>query len=117
MSSRVRATFLLLVMIWQALVTITPYGLSQVSEQFAHAIEHAQAVEHHHHEDKSLHLEVDSDESFHQHPNEGIQPAGLMQLVLAHLPGLPPSAPLVTDTTLLYHIFLDGPLRPPTLTA
>ena len=117
MSQRTRVFFLLTAMVWQALLVITPYGLSQTSRQLAHAIEHMQAVEHHHHDDQTLHLEANSDESFHQHPGEGMQPTGLIPFVVAQLPGLPPSAPAAGDLTLPYRIFLEGPLRPPTFTA
>jgi hypothetical protein len=115
MSPSTRATYLLLAILWQALMWLTPYGLARKSQETAHMVVHAQTMDHHHHADQSLHLEETTDESTHQHTDAGMQPAGLLPFLSAQLPHWPSLAPDKTVRKGAPSVFLEGPLRPPQL--
>lgn len=57
MSRTARALFLLIVMAWQTLSFLTPFQIRQQAQSLGHAVEHLQALDHHHHEDQSLHAD------------------------------------------------------------
>lgn len=74
-------------MVWQALAWLTPVHIGEQAQAVAHMLVHAQALDHHHHDDHTLHLEDDGSEPPHQHANQAAQ-----------LPGLPPAmAPGAVD--------------------
>ncbi len=103
----------LIALLFQAAVGITAFGVEQKSQAFAHAITHAQAAGHHHHDDGSLHLEPAADESVHQHADEGMQFSALLQASATVLADLRPSAVGWTAAAAVVTVFLEGPLRPP----
>lgn len=112
-SSKRRALYLLIAVVWQALAWLSPVHLDHQKEVIAHMVVHAQEVDHHHHADQTLHIEEDGSEPPHQHAHQAVQ-----------LPGLPPVMALVASdpvpSVLVPHaiaghasVFLDSPLRPP----
>ena len=107
----------LIAMLFQTAVGFTSFGVAQKSQAFAHAITHAQATSHHHHDDGSLHLESASDESAHQHADEGMQFSALLLALAAALPEFRPAAVGWTAATAVTTVFLEGPLRPPRSTS
>lgn len=94
----------------------TSCGVAQKVQGFAHAIAHAQAANHHHHDDGSLHLEPAAQEPVHQHADEGMQLAALLPDAAAALPDVSPTAVGWAAASALTTIFLEGPLRPPRAT-
>ena len=106
-------TAVLIALLFQTWVGFTSCGVAQKSQAFTHAITHAQATGHHHHEDGSLHLEPASDEAAHQHADEGMQFSALLPASAAALPDLRPTAVGWTAAAALTTVFLEGPLRPP----
>ena len=108
-----RAFLLLIAMLWQSLAWVTPYGVSERSNEFAHLTVHVQELEHHHHADASLHMaeEVDSDK--HLHLDSGAQSFGLLRSterpIFALAPGSLPRSIHLEPLS----VVLDGLLRPP----
>jgi len=101
------------VLIWQALAWVSPYQVALQSDAIAHAVVHVQEQDHHHHADRSLHLQDDAQEPPHQHADEGAQPPALMPVgASAAMPA--PSAVRVAVTQREHRsVDSDGPLRPP----
>jgi hypothetical protein len=116
MSKRVWATAVLVAMLLQAWAGLTSGGVAQKAQEFAHAVTHAQAANHHHHDDGSLHLEPASQEPAHQHADEGMQLSALLPAAAPALPDLRPTAVGWTAAAALASVFLEGPLRPPRAT-
>lgn len=58
MSRSRRAPFLILIILWQALVWLTPWGQEQRVADLANTVAHAHATAHHHHDDDSLRIEL-----------------------------------------------------------
>jgi hypothetical protein len=112
-----RATLLLLVMLWQAVAWLTPFGVAQKAEEIAHVLVHTQEVDHHHHDDRSLHLEDADGEPPHEHAGNGAQPAALPPAIVASLPEFPEPPRYPAATADRPSAFLEGPLRPPRLRA
>lgn len=108
-----RALLLLLAMVWQSLAWVTPYGISERSDDFAHLTVHIQELDHHHHADASLHMGEEVDSVNHLHPDSGAQPLGLFSLgerpVLAFMPASLPCSLILEPPS----VVLDGLLRPP----
>ena len=116
MLQRVWAIVALIAMLLQTGLGLMPSGVAQKAQEFAHVVAHAQATSHHHHVDRSLHLEQTSSESAHQHADEGLQFAALLPDAAAALPDLRPMAVAWTANAALTTVFLEGPLRPPRAT-
>ena len=118
MSIPARARCLMLVMLWQAMAWLTPVPLQLQADAIAHLVVHTQDVDHHHHhDDDSLHLSSDSDSNApHFHVDDGFHPIGLNALFddsgFAAMQSTPPPAVISEPPT----VFLDGLLRPPSLT-
>jgi hypothetical protein len=116
---RILKVYLLIaVLLMQTVVWLSPFSIGVQTEQLAHMTVHVQDVDHHHHEDESLHLSSDGDSTApHFHVDDGFQPIGLTALFgdagFAVLPsGQPHTNPSEPPT-----VFLDGLLRPPSATA
>jgi hypothetical protein len=113
MLQRAWTAAVLIALLSQTWVGFTFCGVAQKAQAFAHAITHAQATGHHHHEDGSLHLEPAAQESAHQHADEGAQLSALLPASTAALLDLRPTAVGWTADAALSTVFLEGPLRPP----
>jgi hypothetical protein len=114
-----RIYMLLAVLLMQTMVWLSPPAIDAQAEQFAHMTVHVQDIDHHH-EDDSLHLSADSDSDNnapHFHADDGVHPIGLTALFdgssFAAMPSAPPPA-FISEPPV---VFLDGLLRPPSLTA
>lgn len=100
-------------MAWQALACLMPLPLDRQTDSLAHLLVHAEALDHHHHQDQSLHVDDDGSEPPHQHAQPALQLPGLLpsmtlaageRLPAVLVPGAPAGHPPV---------FLEGLLRPP----
>jgi hypothetical protein len=100
-------------MLWQTLALLTPFAVNAQAEQLTHMTVHQQEVDHHHHDDASLHLSSDGDASFHAHVDHGFQSAGLYtpSVAVAFVPHS--SAVPAARFNEPQAVFLDGLLRPP----
>ena len=113
-----RANFLMIAILWQALVWLTPWGQEQRVTDLTNTVTHAQALAHHHHDDHSLHMDDHvAEASQHQHSNEAIQHMGLMPSINGFSPDRPRSTQFPNIAAAIAAVFLQGPLRPPQLTA
>jgi hypothetical protein len=113
MPQQARAVFLMLLLLWQSLTGLAAVRVDEQRDVLAHALVHAQAMDHHHHMDASLHLDdaVATDE--HQHVHDGLQLHAVPPVTLLHLAVAPPSAPAALALARRPPVFLEGPLRPP----
>lgn len=124
MSRSARATLLMLALLWQSLVWLTPGGHAQLSTDLSNAWVHAQAGSHHaghgHHDhavsdrqsDPSLHLDVHNADGAHHH-HETAQPLGLAPKGESLGFDRPPSTQGADQAPPIVSVFLQGPLRPP----
>jgi hypothetical protein len=113
MPPRVRAVFLLLLLLCQSLTGLASVRMDEQRDVLAHALVHGQAMDHHHHVDASLHLDDSEAANEHQHVHDSLQ---VHAMPLAPWPYLTVVEPYATKG--LSHaqrppIFLEGPLRPP----
>jgi hypothetical protein len=107
------ATVVLIAMVLQSWSGLTPMGVAQNSQAFAHTIVHTQSRNHHHHEDGSLHIEQASDEAGHLHADDGLQHSALVPAETLAAPFPQPRVDGVFADVALTSIYLEGPLRPP----
>lgn len=117
MRRTLRIYMLLTVLLMQTVVWLSPMAINAQAEQLAHMTVHVQDIDHHHHDDDSLHLSPDSDSNApHFHVDDGVHPIGLTALFddsgFAAMPSAPPPAFISEPPA----VFLDGLLRPPSLT-
>ncbi len=118
MSRSARANFLILAMLWQALAWLTPWGQEQKLTDLSNTMAHAQAVAHHHHDDRSLHMDdLVTDAAQHQHASEALQPIGLLPAVNYFALNRSRSTRFSSSAAPVAAVFLQGPLRPPQTTA
>jgi hypothetical protein len=111
------ATFLILAILWQALVWLTPWGQEQRVIDLTNTVTHVKALAHHHH-DHFLHMDDHVAEAAqHQHANEAVQHMGLMTAVNDFFLDRPHSTRFPNTAAIIDAVFLQGPLRPPQLTA
>jgi hypothetical protein len=110
-------TAVLIALLLQTGIGLTPRGVAQKSQELGHTIVHAQGAQHHHHDDGSLHLEQALDESAHQHADEGMQLSALLSVSSSAVPVVVPCAVEWTAAAAVTTVFLEGPLRPPRCTA
>ena len=109
-----RATFLILVVLWQTLVWLTPWGQDQRGVDLANSVAHAQEVAHHHHDDHALHLDDAVSEAVqHHHAHEGVQLLGLLPAVHGFAFDRPRPHRFSSRAGPIADVFLQGPLRPP----
>jgi hypothetical protein len=115
-SLRLKSLVLLAVLLWQALVGLTPPGVEWRAGELSHLQVHGQDVDHHHHHDQSLHLEADADEPPHHHAHPGTQPPALAPGLLTwHPDPLAPARVAVVRSGHTGHV-PEGLLRPPQAT-
>ena len=113
-----RAKFLMIAILWQSLVWLTPWGQEQRVNDLANIVTHAQVLAHHHHDDHALHMDDHVVEaSQHQHSNEAVQHMGLMPSINGFSPDRPLSTQFPNSAAAIATVFLQGPLRPPQPTA
>jgi ABC-type Zn2+ transport system substrate-binding protein/surface adhesin len=122
MTRSARATFLILALLWQAVVWLTPWGQAQRVADLSNTMVHAQALAHHHHSDHhhdhALHMDDHvTDAAQHQHASETLQWVALVPPLQGF--ALDQRRPLWPSNlaTRLAAVFLQGPLRPPQTTA
>lgn len=117
MSQRLRSLLLLIALLWQSVGMVSPFAVAQRAEQMAHMVVHTQDVDHHHHSDRSLHIEASGGIESHQHVDEGMTPTGMLPSASLNVPRLPPSSPAAPAVLRYSPPSLDGLLRPPSALA
>jgi hypothetical protein len=114
MSRSQQARFLTFAIFWQALVWLTPWGQEQRVADWSNTVAHAHAMAHHHHDDRSLHMDDHVTEAAqHQHASEVFQPMGLLPPVEGFALDRPRSSWFSNIAAPVAAVFLQGPLRPP----
>lgn len=119
MTRSTRATLLMIALLWQSLVWLTPLGQAQLSTDITNTWVHAQAIaqaQPHHHDhlsDPSLHLDDHSVDGMHHHHHEATQPLGLAPQSVGWGFDLPQSTQFAGTADPISTVFLQGPLRPP----
>lgn len=117
MSAPSRALILLLALLWQTLAWVTPFGISARTNELVHLTEHAQALDHHHHADASLHVADEVGNDKHLHPDSGAQSFALHHLLARHVfVASSVAMPFFADLEPL-SVVPDGLLRPPQVLA
>jgi hypothetical protein len=113
MTRSTRAILLTLALVWQVLVGFTLLGQAQKVQDLVNAMVHAQAVDHHHHDDSSLHLDDSAGSPNHYHISEAMQPVGLLPVAINYPNRFPSAIPPSVGACAVVSVFLDGLLRPP----
>jgi hypothetical protein len=123
MTRSTRATLLMLALLWQSLVWLTPLVQAQLSTDIINAWVHAQAkaqdlkhyADHHHdhQSDPSLQLNDHSADGVHHHHHEAAQPLGLAPNSHGLSFDRPQSTQFAGPAAPIATVFLQGPLRPP----
>lgn len=109
----IRAITLLTVVLWQSLLVLGSWSMSQQVSDLDHLIAHDQDAIHHHHADNALHMDDDGVPVQHLHADTGNSSTALLtsqRLVLADIGSMSP-----LDNTYLAWLSptLEGPFRPP----
>ncbi len=109
-----RAIFLIIAILWQALVWLTPFGQAQRVNDLANIVTHSHALAHHHHDDHALHMDDHvAEASAHQHSNEAVQHMALMPNIDGFSHNRPRSTQFPNSAAAIATVFLQVPLRPP----
>ena len=109
----IRAITLLTVLLWQSLLVLGSWSMSQQVGDLDHLIAHCHDANHHHHADKALHMDDDGGPVQHLHADTGNSTAALLtsqQPALAYV-GL--MSPLDNIYLAWLSPTLEGPFRPP----
>jgi hypothetical protein len=114
MTKRSRSLLLFLVMLWQVLLLLVPFNIAERAQALSHAMEHSEALLHHHHQDQSLHLEEATGQAIdHVHTDSGFSSAGLVPSGWPTVGVLTPFVHLAMASASIPFPHLEGPLRPP----
>lgn len=108
-----RALLLLLVMLWQSLTLLASISVSDRAELYRHVAVHNQEVDHHHHDDRSQHIEKTAMSIDHLHTDNGIESVAVVPTLIAVRWFFKPMFPGFDVSGLHASTFLEGPLRPP----
>ena len=105
--------WMLLALLMQTLTLVSPYGVVQRADDVINAVGHVKQIDHHHHDDFSLHADETHAVQTHHHAPSGLQTPGLVR----HAPAQPDIAasipPQAGNTPLYVQPWIDGWLRPP----
>jgi hypothetical protein len=115
MSRRCLHLLLIIALLFQALLVLSPAQVSDQAQILEHALVHEAGVGHHHHDEQgSLHGDYDIDSAvFHVHHDPVSQIACLPQAVALAIDLRPAALDMPHVENLLTAPYLDGPLRPP----
>lgn len=107
---------MLIAMLWQSLALARAGSTLNAFADAQHAVLHGQQEGHHHHDDGSYHLD-DSDESTRHLMADHSPASALLPSATPAVAFLGGGSPGMREARASPHPFLDGPLRPPRLTA
>ena len=113
MSSRLRAIFLLMAILWQTFSVLSPLTIAQRVIELEQTALHWQDADHHHHDDKSLHLVDAAGVPQHVHADAGFNATGLLTTAWSPVVTARPLSPDMVVQALGPQPHLEGPLRPP----
>lgn len=108
-----RVFVLLLALIWQCVALASPVVNQGQAEDWLHKATHEHGVEHHHHDDGSLHHEDSGSTARHLHCDLDSSPAGLLAADAGSLDVAQSRADLSPLQCAGPLPFLEGLLRPP----
>ena len=117
MSYSFRALVLLIVILWQSIAMLGPVILAQRAGELEHMAVHVQDANHHHHADHVMHLDDDSGAVQHLHADTGNSATGLLTSFARSIVQSSSLLALEARQTVWRSPSLEGPLRPPKLTA
>ncbi len=112
MTQSARATLLILVLLWQSMLWLTPLGQAQIMESPNNALTHAQAAAHQHQNDPSLHPYEAGVDGPHHHHHEAPQTMGLVPTASGFDLDRYRSTRFESHAQPIASISLQGPLRP-----
>lgn len=107
---------MLIAMLWQSLALARAGSTVNAVADLQHAALHWQDEGHHHHDDGAYHLD-DSDESTRHLMADHSPVSALLAAAPPAVAFLGGGSPGMREARASPHPFLDGPLRPPRLTA
>jgi len=107
---------LIFALLWQSLAAAAPAWSFERAQDANHAALHLQQEGHHHHDDESYHVD-DSEESARHLMADHICFAAVLSAAPVALPGADAGSPGTQNARAGPRPFLDGPLRPPRLSA
>jgi hypothetical protein len=113
MSRAARMLWIFTAVFWQLIGAHNPFDVAQHVADMSHLTVHAQQVDHHHHDDHSLHVDESDERTDHHHADTGFPGAALLPPVWPVLSSLPPAHPLMAEVRPGAPPCLAGPLRPP----
>ena len=113
MVTRFRTIALLIAMLWQSLLALSPAVAAERADDFGHLTMHAQSADHHHHEDQTVHQEDSGGAFQHHHADGGLNQAGMLALGWPHLVTFKPLSPAEAAFARVPTPDLEGLLRPP----
>jgi len=117
MSNNFRALILLTVILWQSVAMFGPVILAQRAGELEHMTVHVQNASHHHHVDRALHMEDDASAVQHLHADAGTSATGLLTSSALPMRHDRLIVKLEATQAIWRSASLEGPLRPPRLTA
>ena len=116
MPIRLRAFVLLLAIAWQTLSMLSPMSIAANSMEYEHAALHLHALDHHHHDDGSLHVEPSDNTPHHLHADGSVSATGLPPGAIGEVQAARLAGPGAATSVRRPSPCLDGPLRPPRFT-
>jgi hypothetical protein len=111
MHRRLTILILLAALLWQSLAVLGSTAVTLRSGELAHMLVHGQYADHHHHTDKSLHM--DDGPTQHVHAEFSSNMAALLTSLPSALVHSRSVSPPDMRVSLWRSANLDGPLRPP----
>ena len=113
MSSRFRAIFLLMAILWQTSSILSPLTIAQRAIELEQTALHWQDANHHHHDDQSLHLVDAAGAPQHLHADVGFNTAVLLNTYWPHVATVRPLSPDMVVQALGPPPHLEGPFDRP----
>jgi hypothetical protein len=117
MFRRFRALVLLSVLFWQLMSAFGAIVVTQRANELEHMVMHGKDVPHHHHADRTLHMDDAAAEMNHLHADAESSTVALMQSMQTTVASIRSMSALESIHILWLSPTLEGPLRPPTASA
>jgi hypothetical protein len=108
-----RSITVLTAILWQSMVLLGSWSVSQQVGDLEHLIAHGQDANHHHHADSTLHLDDDGGPAQHVHSDTGNSSVALLTSQPATLADVRSMSPPDKTYAAWLSPALEGPLRPP----
>ena len=113
MLKTVRTMFLLAALVIQSIASGGAFASEQFSSDWLHGVAHAEQTSHHHHTDRSLHLDAEEGPLHHVHVDAGANSFGLPTDTSTWIESGPGLGLTLLNPATWQSPNLEGPLRPP----